>query len=325
MYITVTTIGTYQNKDDFIILMCNLDKTFVAYNFVLKVMVFSFKRKQLSELINEIRSSGDKVSDHIKRLMILHVVIITVGAAVVLGLFGLLALCKGEMVVEAWLPFDPHKNVMNSLLAMQMLFASFCVPILGRSMAMQGMVCSIAMYLCQQFINLQNRIKMLDYSPETETLMKMEFKEIIKKHIRLMRYSKLTSNIFEEYFFIQNIAVSVELCLNAIMATMVGYQQMTLFATFIGFLALALINAYIYSFLGNEMIIQSQAIAEAAYEAPWTSWPLYMQKDLLLFISVAQKPLSLTAAGVVTVSMKSYSQALYNGYSVFAVLNDLTD
>lgn len=50
----------------------------------------------------------------------------------------------------------------------------------------------------------------------------------------------------------------------------------------------------------------------AAYEASWTSWPIEMQKDLLIVIRVAQKPLSLSAGGVVTMSMQAYSQVWFN-------------
>ncbi|KPJ07903.1 Putative odorant receptor 49a [Papilio machaon] len=194
-----------------------------------------------------------------------------------------------EMIVEAWMPFDPHQNMTNYLMATQILVISFTVPCSFRSIALQGIVCSIVLYLCEQFIDLQNRIKGLEYSKANELLMRIEFKEIVKKHMRLIKFSKQLSTTFEEFFLIQNIAVSVEMCLNAMMVTM------------------------------------SQGIAMAAYESSWTSWPLDMQKDLLIVIRVAQKPLSLSAGGIVTMSMKAYSQALYNGYSIFAVLNDAVD
>ncbi|KPJ01705.1 Putative odorant receptor 30a [Papilio xuthus] len=325
IYVVTTSIGTYQNKQDVAIFLSNLDKTLVAYNFVLKVIVFVVKRKHVEKLIKEIATSGDRISYNQKRLMALHVIIITIVTTAIIGAFSLLALFKMEMIVEAWMPFDPHKNIMNYFLATQILVITFIVPCSFRSIAMQGIVSSIVMYLCEQFIDLQNKIKALDYSKANDLSMRIEFKEIVKKHMRLMRFSKLLSTTFKEFFLIQNLAVSVEMCLNAMMVTMVDREQKTLLASFIAFLIIALINAYIYCYLGNEMIVQSEGIALAAYEAPWTSWPPDMQKDLLIVIRVAQKPLSLSAGGVVTMSMKAYSQALYNGYSIFAVLNDAVD
>ncbi|XP_013141110.1 PREDICTED: odorant receptor 30a-like [Papilio polytes] len=325
VYVVTTSIGTYQNKHDVAIFLSNLDKSLVAYNFVLKVIIFVIKRKHVEKLIKEIAASGDRISYNQKRLMALHVIIITIVATAIIGAFSLLALFKMEMIVEAWMPFDPHKNVKNYFMATQILVITFIVPCSYRSIAMQGIVCSIVMYLCEQFIDLQNKIKRLEYSREIESCMRTEFKEIVKKHVRLMRFSKQLSTTFKEFFLIQNLAVSVEMCLNAMMVTMVEREQKTLLASFIAFLTIALINAYIYCYLGNEMIVQSEGIAMAAYEASWTSWPLDMQKDLLIVIRVAQKPLSLSAGGVVTMSMQAYSQALYNGYSIFAVLNDAVD
>nr|WCC57395.1 odorant receptor 56 [Papilio dardanus] len=325
IYLVTTSIGTYQSREDIAIFLTNLDKTLVAYNFVLKVIVFVIKRKHIEKLIKEIASSGDRISYNQKRLMALHVIIITIVTTTIIGAFGLLPLLKMEMVVEAWLPFDPLKNIMNYILATQILVISFTLPCSFRSIAMQGIVCSIVMYLCEQFIDLQNKIKDLKYSKANELSMRVEFKEIVKKHIRLMRYSKQLATMLKEFFLIQNLAVSLEMCLNAMMVTMVDREQKTLLASFMAFLTIALINAYIYCYLGNEMIVQSEGIAMAGYEASWTSWPLDMQKDLLILIRVAQKPLSLSAGGIVTMSMEAYSQALYNGYSIFAVLNDAVD
>lgn len=187
VYVVTTSIGTYQNKHDVAIFLSNLDKTLVAYNFVLKVIIFVIKRKHVEKLIKEIAASGDRISYNQKRLMALHVIIITVVATAIIGAFSLLALFKMEMIVEAWMPFDPHKNVKNYFMATQILVITFIVPCSYRSIAMQGIVCSIVMYLCEQFIDLQNKIKRLEYSREIESCMRTEFKEIVKKHVRLMR------------------------------------------------------------------------------------------------------------------------------------------
>nr|WQS23370.1 odorant receptor 26 [Diaphania glauculalis] len=87
----------------------------------------------------------------------------------------------------------------------------------------------------------------------------------------------------------------------------------------------ALFNAYIFCYLGQELFDQSASIAYAAYESRWTSWPVDMQKDLLIFITVAQKNFTLSAGGIANMSMETFARALYNGYSIFAVLRDVVD
>nr|XP_013189993.1 unnamed protein product [Amyelois transitella] len=198
-------------------------------------------------------------------------------------------------------------------------------PSVLRGSAMQGLICSLIMYLCEQLEELQRRIRALKYCKENEVEMRNQFKDIIRKHVRIMRYSGTMKVIFNEYFFVQNLAITLELCLNAVMITVVGSSQMKVLLSFLAFLCVALLNAYIYSYLGNELIIQSANVAQAAYDAEWTSWPVGLQKDLLFVIRNAQKPLALSAGGMAYMSMQTFAQALYNGYSIFAVLNDAVD
>ncbi|CAH2074450.1 unnamed protein product, partial [Iphiclides podalirius] len=250
IYVLTTSIGTYQHRGDFTVLLANLDKTLVAYNFVLKVVVFVLKRKQLERLIGEIISSGDRITYQRKCLMAFHMVAITVVTTATIGAFSLLALFKMEMIVEAWMPFDPSKNLTNYLMALEILVVSF-IPCSFRSIAMQGIVCSIVMYFCDQYVDLQRRIKVLEYSSINEGRMRSEFGEILKKH--------------------------------------------------------------------------SEGIAMAAYGTSWTSWPLDMQKNLLIVIRVAQKPLTLSAGGVVIMSMRAYSQDILECKDSMERLNALNE
>ncbi|XP_050664570.1 uncharacterized protein LOC126965142 [Leptidea sinapis] len=288
LYLLITGIGTYEFKNDFVVLMSNLDKTLVAYNFVLKTAFFVLKRNDLKILINEIKNSGDRVSEGRKRLMISHIIVITALSTSIVSAFCLLSTVRGEMTVEAWMPFNPLKNKKNLLISMQLLAVTF-IPCMYRAFAIQGIVCTIIMYFCDQLDDLQDRMRNLVYSVENEITMKKEFKDIIKKHVRLIGYSKQFTSIFKEFFLVQNLAVTIELCLSALMVSV------------------------------------SQGIADAAFDSSWTSWPAKLQKDLLIVIRAAQKPLKLSAGGISVMCIQTYSQALYNAYSIFAVLNDIVD
>uniref|UniRef100_A0A0B5CVL2 Odorant receptor n=2 Tax=Planotortrix TaxID=65025 RepID=A0A0B5CVL2_9NEOP len=321
-FLIVTGIGTYRSKNDMMILLGNIDKSLAGYNLLAKVIIFLYKRKELENLISEISRSGDQISEERKKLMLIHVVVLTGMIMSIAGLFSGLAFYNNEMTIEAWMPFDPMDSKMNLMLSMQILIITFTVPCVWRGIAMQGVVVSLTMYVCDQLVDVQERLRALVYTPDSEFAMRAQFKDIIKKHIRLVGYSRTMTDIFNEYFLIQNLAVTVELCLSAFMATIAGLEQQSLLASFLAFLCVALTNAYIYCYLGDELIVQSQGIALAAYESTWTSWPLDLQKDLLILIRAAQKPLILSAGGIAAMSMQTYSQTLYNGYSIFAVLND---
>ena len=186
LFLILAGIGTYQNKDDLVVVFSNLDKCLVVYNFLFKTIIFLIKRDELRDLIDEIESSGDVVTEERKKLMANYVMLLTGMTAAVVGAFSLLALFEGTMSIEAWMPFDPLENSMNLIMSLQIL--AFCVfPGLCRAFAMQGLVCSMIMYLCDQLIHLQKELGELKYVKETEMVTRMMFKKIIKKHIRLMR------------------------------------------------------------------------------------------------------------------------------------------
>lgn len=187
IYVIITGIGTVSFKHEILILMANLDKTLVAYNFGLKIFFFVVKRGQLQKLISEIKYSGDHVTENRKKFMALHIIFITVLSTTIVSIFFFLALYHGGMTVEAWVPFDPMKSQMNLLLANQIEVLTFLIPHMYRAFAVQGIVCTIIMYFCDQLDELQARIRSLVYSVDNESAMRIEFMEIIKKHVRLMR------------------------------------------------------------------------------------------------------------------------------------------
>lgn len=186
MFIVLTGIGTYQHRDDITKLMTNLDKCLAAYNFVFKIFFFILKRDKLKALIAEIKSSSDKVSDDRKMLMGVYVIIITFVATMLVGGFTFVAQLKMEMTIEAWMPFDQYENRSSLLMATQILALGFVVPCLCRAYAIQGIVCSIVMYFCDQLVELQHDLNRLEYSEETDRYVREELKNIIKKHVRIM-------------------------------------------------------------------------------------------------------------------------------------------
>lgn len=186
-YIVITGIGIIEHKNGGVtLLLSNIDKSLVAYHFAFKAFFFTAHRKRLRVLINDIVHSGDSISKDRRQLMIILVIFVTIMCVSILGTFCVVAQLKFEMCVEAWMPFDPLKCQMHLALAAQILTGSF-TPCMCRALAMQGIVCSLTMYICDQLIELQQRLRDLTYSQENEKSMRQEFKEIVKKHIRMMR------------------------------------------------------------------------------------------------------------------------------------------
>lgn len=186
IYIVVTMIGTYQHRNELTEFLANLDKNVVAINFIFKYFIFVMRRRELKILITEITYSGDKITKKCVKQMSVYVVVVTVLTTAVVSAFSVSALLKGEMIVEAWLPFNTLKSMNNLILASQLLASAF-TPCILRGNAMQGLVCSMIMYLCEQLKEIKSRIRSIKYSLENEVCVKEQLKNIVIKHVRLIR------------------------------------------------------------------------------------------------------------------------------------------
>lgn len=172
---------------DVIKFLSNVDKSVVSYNFFFKVICFTIRREKIKLLIDDITTSGDQVTYRTRDNMIKLLVTVTFLSGSVIMIFSLIGLINNEMTIEAWMPFDPYKSRMNLLVSAQILLVLYAVPFLLRAMAMQGMVCSLLLYLCDQLDDLQKRIRRLKYTKANEKPMRDELKKIVRKHIRLVR------------------------------------------------------------------------------------------------------------------------------------------
>lgn len=186
LYMVITGIGIYEHRNEGItLLLGNLDKSIVAYHFFFKTICFVANRKRLRVLIRNIVHSGDTMSKNRRQLMTVIVVVISLFCLSVVGSFSVVAQLDFEMPVEAWMPFDSKKSKMRLTIAAQILLI-LIFPSMCRILAMEGIVCSLAIYVCDQLIELQHRLRVLTFSHKNDNLMRQEFKEIVKKHIRLL-------------------------------------------------------------------------------------------------------------------------------------------
>lgn len=185
-FLVITGIGLHEHRNDGItMLLANLDKSLVAHHFSYKAICFIANRKRLRVLINDIGHSGDTIPKDRSQLMKILVIFVSIMCLSVAGTFTVVAQLNFEMPVEAWMPFDPLKSKMHLALAAQILTTTL-FPCMCRALALQGIVCSLTMYVCDQLIELQQRLRILTYSEENENSMRQELKEIIKKHIRML-------------------------------------------------------------------------------------------------------------------------------------------
>nr|WAL35742.1 olfactory receptor [Athetis dissimilis] len=80
---------------------------------------------------------------------------------------------------------------------------------------------------------------------------------------------------------------------------------------------------FIDSYFGNTITIKSKHISTVVFSCPWINLPTAVKKDLVIFIAKTQRPLVITAAKLVPVSLETFTKVMNWTYKGFAVMNQM--
>lgn len=80
----------------------------------------------------------------------------------------------------------------------------------------------------------------------------------------------------------------------------------------IWYLMVISVEVFMYSYWGNEIQLNSQAVAQACYEATFIGTDVRFQKGLILFMQRSQRPIKLTAGKFVFLSLNTFMSVSSN-------------
>ncbi|XP_024938769.1 odorant receptor 13a-like isoform X2 [Cephus cinctus] len=89
------------------------------------------------------------------------------------------------------------------------------------------------------------------------------------------------------------------------------------------FLNSAILELFIFSFSGNELIVESEAVGDAAYRSDWASSSF--TQSLRILMMRATLPSRITAAKFYSMSLESFSAVLSTSFSYFTVLKAVSE
>ncbi|GJQ83666.1 hypothetical protein Trydic_g14375 [Trypoxylus dichotomus] len=96
------------------------------------------------------------------------------------------------------------------------------------------------------------------------------------------------------------------------------------FAEMLTFAVAHMFQLFYYCFVGNELTVQSEKMADAVYACNWhLSDDIRFKKELILVIQRCQKPQTLTAAGFIDLNFVSYISVLRLCFSFYTLLTSL--
>ncbi|XP_014481494.1 PREDICTED: uncharacterized protein LOC106747952 [Dinoponera quadriceps] len=116
------------------------------------------------------------------------------------------------------------------------------------------------------------------------------------------------------------VVLIVHAMLHVYSATVINILQVTLWVPHLLSFAI-MIEIFIFCFSGEYLGLKSKLIADAVYSSLWYNMSPNQNKNLLLVIMRSQKQLSITAGGIMNLSLEAFTSVMKASASYVSVLN----
>ncbi|XP_035447756.2 odorant receptor 49a [Spodoptera frugiperda] len=91
----------------------------------------------------------------------------------------------------------------------------------------------------------------------------------------------------------------------------------------LAYLSIFICNLFIDCYFGNTITVKSMHVSTVIFSCPWIELPTTLKKNLVIFIAKTQRPLVITAAKLVPVSLDTFTKVMNWTYKAFAVMNQM--
>ncbi|XP_044583325.1 odorant receptor 43a-like isoform X1 [Cotesia glomerata] len=170
----------------------------------------------------------------------------------------------------------------------------------------------IILHVCGQLEILASRVQAVADRPQYFSKL---LREHIKNHVRLIRFTHDIEKVFSLMLLVLFGSVAITFCIQ-------GFQFINVFTDnsidlpitqmifYIQFLSYCLFLTFVYSWVGENLVTQSQAVHTASCNCNWISCDSHEAKQIILMTFRSQNPLQITAGNLVPLTMNTFVQLL---------------
>ncbi|CAD7082672.1 unnamed protein product [Hermetia illucens] len=255
-------------------------------------------------------------------------IILAIGVSMFIWSFNLLPLCEGVISVVAygnnftyplpyamWHPFRTDRIIAYVGVNIQLIFAGYVVA--QYYIGVDSLMFTITNQICMHFDYISRSIR--DYHPKGAKKDYIFLKEIIERHVEVLRICKSIDFVFTNSMLMNFLGSAGIICLVAFRVTLSDFSADLV--KFIIYLLSMIIQIFILCSFGDRLIQSSLAVSQAVYEHDWYDADQLYKKAMILIIQRAQKPAFLTASYFSVVSYQSFKGIMTISYQFFAVLH----
>nr|AKC58550.1 odorant receptor 15 [Anomala corpulenta] len=240
-----------------------------------------------------------------------------------------------EINTDGWYPFKSSNTVTlvaYVYLSLEELLAGLC------NVSMDCIVIGCLSYICMQVRFLKHNLKhmkdictnTLAKIPDQSLLNKNDYRRQLQEHMddtlincilqyqTIVRIKRDIEEIFGMGIFIMFMFDCLALCMTMFQLLIISFKSIQFFCVIIYMMCITM-ELMAYCWFGNELLVISSQVPVAAYESDWIDTPVYFQKNLLMFITIAMKPMKVTVIHF-SLSVETFTVIMRTAWSYFAVL-----
>ncbi|XP_043277726.1 uncharacterized protein [Venturia canescens] len=188
-----------------------------------------------------------------------------------------------------------------------------------------GYVFSLILHVCGKLSVLVFRIKQLDLSSvETDEHTRKVFRDIVQSHLDILDMAENINRVFGFLLLEELLVCTVLIGLSSYSVLRnTDLEEIGAFFTFLSYVLTILAFIYGYCIAGEYLITESKNLYEAYYQCQWYKMPKSVQKQLIICIIGATKPIQLNAGGFYVFSLPVFVSILKTSAGYISMLREM--
>nr|AYN64401.1 odorant receptor OR11 [Rhyacophila nubila] len=223
---------------------------------------------------------------------------------------------RASMPYIIWYPFDwtPLKVYIPTYISQ--IFAGFWVS--SCVCSTDCFFCILVSQVCMHYQLLQRNIE--NITKNTSISEQEKLKNIVEYHNQLYSFSERIEEIFSATLYVNFASSSLMICIELFSISIAPMPLALKYALFLGSSVGQIFLMCIY---GDKLIEESGKVSESAYNSDWTTGSRSLRHGVLMLMTRARKPATVSLLGFTTASFTTFSSIMSASWSYFTMLHHM--
>ncbi|XP_032669920.1 odorant receptor 4-like [Odontomachus brunneus] len=188
--------------------------------------------------------------------------------------------------------------------------------------AINGLIFSLVFHVSGQIDIIYHELKTMSVKVSYNGSAEFTIQMLVEKHNKVIEFANNVDKLYSFITFLQVFPNTSVICLLAVIAITSIYSEndVGLVQSGLAYIAITA-EIFIYCFIGEYLGTKSRSLADAGYDSLWYNMSPSYSKNILFIIMRSQKQLTITAGGLMNLSLEVFTSIMKTSASFISVLN----